>query len=124
MFPDGSRDMLALVPLAPLDEAVVADRLPDGLVQTASPVGHEENPVVEGEPSINEIPQESLYRLVVLGGGFDEAERNLLPLYGSPQGHHRLLACFAKSVHDQGYQVHFLQRASQRTPPGPWRSAQ
>lgn len=84
MFPDGSRDMLVLLPLAPLDEAVVADRLPDGLVEAPSSVGDHQKALIKRESAVDQISEEPFDRLVMLGGGLREAKRNLFPLYGYP----------------------------------------
>ena len=80
-------DVFPLVPLAALDEAVVADRLPDGPVQATSPVGHEEESLIVGEAPIDEISEEALHRLVMLGGGLHEAKRDLFPIHRHAQGY-------------------------------------
>ena len=77
----------------------------------ASSVGHEEKSLVVGETSVDKLPQEALYRLVVLGGGFFEAERDFPPTCGHPQSNHHLLACHVFGVDDQGCEVQIPNRS-------------
>ena len=81
-----ANDVLPLVPLAALNESTVPGGLPDGLVKTASPVGHEEESLIVGESPIRKISQEALYRPVVFSGGLHEAKRDLFSIDRHAQG--------------------------------------
>lgn len=77
----GSHDVLAPVPLASLHGNLpgVAEDIPHSGTQSLGAIGHDEQRLIGGEPTVPELAEETRDGALVPGRGLYEAEDSLLP---------------------------------------------
>lgn len=81
-------DILALMPLAALDHCLGTEHGLEGLPEALGPVDHAEEALGGLQPALHQLTEEGGADRVVLGGGLDEAEDDLLAGQGDPEGDH------------------------------------
>jgi hypothetical protein len=101
--------VFSLVPLAALDFGPLAEHLSDGLAQPFAAVDDAKNALLEGESSLQKIPQQLHNWPGALGRCLREAKHLLVAFLCNSKADNHLLAGYALPVNPKGQKILLLQ---------------
>ena len=115
-MPDVTVFMTFLVLHAALNGHVVAEHLPNGLAEGLRPVNHEEEPLLDVEPAVDQVGEQRGHDRRVLGRPVPQAERELVTFGGDPERDDVRAAVQLDPVEHDHRQSHVHERAVHQVP--------
>lgn len=104
------REVPTLTDGTALSHQLLAKPIPQRLQQSASAIGHKENPPGKQHAATLQAPEDRLADLVIFRGALPEPERHLFPDDVHPQGDEKRLAASMDRVEKERKRCEVLQR--------------